>query len=260
MWRRIRSLKPSAAVVFHAPWWVGLAIFMARVPVRVGRHSQWHSFLFFNRGVRQRRHLSEHHELWYNQELCSRLSSPTLLPDSQVESRSLRLVAPSADLGKWRLNTHNYFVVHPGMGGSALNWPSESYIELIRQLLQYRPVVVTGTPADDPYVRPLFEQLNECGGITWLQNRLSTEELLTVYSQASCVVAPSTGVAHIAASLGTPIVGIYSPVLAHSARRWRPLGPYVKVLEPSTPLPAAEKTLKDISVSSVLSAALEIQK
>lgn len=256
MWKTIRRLRPAAAVVFHAPWWVGLALCLARVPVRIGRYSQWHSFLFFNRGVRQKRHLSERHELEYNSELCLRLPG-SVQPASAAAP--LRLRAPSTDLQKWRLQPHGFFVVHPGMGGSALNWPTQHYVELIRQLLQYRPVVITGTAMDDAYIQPIYLKLKDLGGIFWLQNKLSSEELLTVYSQASCVIAPSTGVAHVAASLGTAVVGLYSPILAHSARRWRPLGKHVTVLEAPATTPA-EENLRAIAVATVLQSALDLQQ
>src|SRR4051812_16794654 len=61
--KQVRADKYSAAVVFHAPWWVGFMLWLARIPIRVGVRSQWHSFLFFNRGVRQKRSRADASEL-----------------------------------------------------------------------------------------------------------------------------------------------------------------------------------------------------
>jgi ADP-heptose:LPS heptosyltransferase len=65
----IKVLKPDIAVSFQCPWWVNFELFKAGVPVRSGVKSQWHSFLFLNKAIRQKRSLAEKHELEYNLEL-----------------------------------------------------------------------------------------------------------------------------------------------------------------------------------------------
>jgi len=58
--------------------------------------------------------------------------------------------------------------------------------------------------------------------VRWLVSELTTAELLDVLAQAKSVVAPSTGVLHLAASLGTPALGLYSPRIVEHPRRWAP--------------------------------------
>lgn len=42
------------AISFQCPWWVHLALWVRKVSIRVGALSQWHSFLFLNKGLRQK--------------------------------------------------------------------------------------------------------------------------------------------------------------------------------------------------------------
>jgi ADP-heptose:LPS heptosyltransferase len=233
--REIRRRKYDLAVVFHAPWWVGLALWLARVPVRVGVRSQWHSFLFFNRGVRQKRSRAEHSELEYNYRL---IESGLGLPIGALPRNSLRLAAGTTDvLNKFRLQSLSYTVVHPGMGGSALNWPSEKYVELIKSLSDFGTVAITGTPSDEPFLKPLRERLSDQTHVIWLDGKLKGDELITVLSQARAIVAPSTGVLHLAASTGRPTIGIFSPVRVQHPRRWGPQGAKTGVVLPQVDCP-----------------------
>ncbi len=52
--------------------------------------------------------------------------------------------------------------------------------------------------------------------------------LAAVLDRASCVVAPNTGPAHLAAAVGTPVVSLFAPVVP--AGRWSPYGVPVRVL------------------------------
>ncbi len=254
LFKQVRELHPDAAVVFHAPWWVGLLLWLARVPVRVGQRSQWHSFIFFNRGVRQKRSRVEHHELDYNYLLIEQGLNLQPLP-----RRSLNLTTTKSA----KLPAGSYYVVHPGMGGSALNWPSEHYQSLIRQLALEKPVAITGTATDDAYLQPLKAALKGVANVHWLDGQLSTEELLGLLKNAVAVVAPSTGVVHLAASLGVRTVGLYSPVHVQAAKRWGPRGPQASALSPEVDCPGKMACLgqachyfacmEKISVEDVLS-------
>lgn len=237
LWREVRSSRYDLAVVFHAPWWVSFLLWLARVPARGGVRSQWHSFLFFNRGIRQKRSRAEFSELEYNFQL---IEDACVLPRGQIERHSLRLQAPAESdaLARNHLSPANFVVVHPGMGGSALNWPNAHYADLIRLLSSREKVVVTGTSADAAFLDPLKKNLAGAANVIWLDDRLSGPELLSVLANARAVVAPSTGVLHLAASTGVSTVGIFSPVRVQHPRRWGPQGARVKAhLPPVTSCP-----------------------
>lgn len=248
--QHLKKAQPSLAISFQAPWWVSLALWMARVPKRVGRLSQWHSFLFFNRGLRQKRSQSLKHEADYNAELVAHAFD--LSPQACAQ---LKMKEPSQPglLEKFFLQEKNYFVVHPGMAGSALNWPIEYYVLLINNLLgMNQTLVVTGTAGDEPWLSEIKRKFASHKNFRNLQNQLSPQELLTVLANAQAVLAPSTGVLHLAASLGTFTVGIYSSVLSQRSVRWRARGPFVKIFEPPE-----QGSMTQISVEEVQAALLK---
>jgi heptosyltransferase I len=217
----------DAALVFHAPWWVNALLWMARIPIRVGNKSQWHSYLFLNRGLRQRRSQVVMHELDYNYQLARQVF------EGEPSTLHLKLTYPKAiDPEKRALLPHHYIVIHPGMGGSALNWPTSHYQELIEKISHTSEVVITGTKADADYLAPLKLAFQNSPRIKFLDGAFSGEELLWVLHGAAAVLAPSTGVLHLAASLGVPTLGLFSPIKVESIDRWGPRGDRVKAIAP----------------------------
>lgn len=224
----INELKPEVAVSFQCPWWVNFELFKGGVPVRAGVKSQWHSFLFLNHGVRQKRSLAEKHELEYNLDLLYK----TLNIKQTREFHYFHIDKPTSQdvLQQYNLNPDQYVVVHPGMMGSALNWPQSEYIKYIHVLLEQGDhVVITGTDADEPYLTQIKSEFFNNPKVVWLQSKLNLKQLIQVLAYSKFVVAPSTGVAHLTASVGAQIKGIYSPVRVHHPRRWGPRGPQVEV-------------------------------
>jgi ADP-heptose:LPS heptosyltransferase len=245
----LKAEKPDAVVVFYAPWWVSLACWQAKVPLRVTRKSQWHSFLFFNKTLRQKRSLAEMHEADYNRELVEfalnlpKAESTPILKLSSPPQRQL--------FEKYDLKPKEYFIVHPGMAGSALNWPQSHYSLLIEKLINQHPVVITGTAGDNAFLTSLKPQWEKHPQVRWLQNKLSLSEMLGLIKSCRTLVAPSTGVLHMAASLGVPCVGIYSPVTSHHPKRWGPRGISAQYVVPGEDV-AIENCMDSIKVNDVL--------
>ncbi len=238
--RWFKRQNPRTVVLLHVPWWVSFAAWAAGVPERMGRLSQWHSFLFLNVGVRQSRKASDRHESDYNFDLVeagfARLGYRATSSLAIIKRTFLRLLPPNpyGTVDGRGLKTKGYRIVHPGMGGSALNWPPENFQELVERLSKDYPVLITGTKADQKYLNRL-QKVKELPNVRWLVDELKMFELLDLLSQARSVVAPSTGVLHLAASLGTPVVGIYSPRTVEHPRRWGPKGLYTAALVPVAP-------------------------
>ena len=245
------------AVSFQCPWWINFELFKSRIPQRIGVLSQWHSFLFLNAGLRQKRSQAIKHEFQYNLELVEKITGPS---PRDAHDLVFRFQKPTSSKTLEKFGLVNYIVIHPGMMGSALNWPQSKYIEHIHFLLeQNKKIVITGTKADDPYlteIRKVFgpesaaaEQYNEKykDQIFWLQNQLDFSELLEVLNYAEYVIAPSTGVAHMAASLGKDIKAIYSPIKVHHPTRWAPRAirpdQHIEIFFPSAQCPATKHCL-----------------
>jgi ADP-heptose:LPS heptosyltransferase len=229
----LKNEKFDAAISFQCPWWVNFEIFKAKIKKRVGVLSQWHSFLFLNEGVRQRRSEATQHEFDYNLDLVKKITGPAHFKNSEILFK-FKKPASSEILQKYNLN--QYVVVHPGMMGSALNWPQHKYIDYIQKLIDEGvKVVITGTDGDTPYLLKIRAQFENHPQVAWLQSKLNFEELIQILYYSQKVVAPSTGVAHIAASLDKDVHAIFSPIKVHHPRRWAPRGQYVHIYLPVMP-------------------------
>ena len=221
----LRAGKFDQIVIFQAPWFVAAAAWLAGIGKRCGRLSQWHSFLFLNQGVRQKRSLAEKHESHYNFDLV------TLLTGVPWDLESFPYPKMRSPVSAPKILPKDYIVVHPGMFGSALNWPKKNYIQLVEVLLSSQSVVLTGTPSDAAWTQPIVDRFGSHTNFTDLTNRLSPEQLLGTLEQSKLVIAPSTGVLHLAAALGRFVVSFYSPRTSEKAIRWGPLTEYRQVYQ-----------------------------
>lgn len=246
----LHQFQPDLAIMFYGPWWAAKTLWQARVPRRFGRRSQWFSYVFFNEGVRQSRSQADRHESAYNLELVLAALGAKIedreAPILKLEARPQRHL-----FEKYNLKTGEYVVVHPGMAGSALNWPNENYIALIEELKKTTNVVLTGTKADEKYLAPIKAKFPHDPNVQSLQGLLDQQELLFILKSSAGVVAPSTGIVHLAASLGARTVGLYSPVRVHHPKRWGPRGADVQVLVPDSDADL-ENCMKQITVDQVL--------
>lgn len=225
----LNELEPMFAVSFQCPWWVNYEIYKANIAIRAGVKSQWHSFLFLNHGIRQKRSRAEKHEYEYNLELIQHTMNPRI--NKMLQYFEIAKPESQEVLKKYLLTEKEYIVVHPGMMGSALNWPQSEYIKYIHRMLENsKRVVITGTDSDEPYLNDIKKEFRENPKVTWLQSELNLKQLVQVLAFAEYVVAPSTGVAHLTASVGGHIKAIFSPITVHHPKRWGPRGPHVEIL------------------------------
>lgn len=239
----LREWQPDVAVSFQSPWWVNFILWKCRIRQRIGVLSKWDSFIFLNFGLRQRRSQALQHEADYNLDLVRKIA-----PDQirEISAPLLRLKATPQEelLQRAQLTSKGYVVVHPGMAGSAINWPTAHYIELIERLSTKTKVVLTGTPADDVWLEDIKNHFKNNPQVICLQNQLTTGGLLYVLEQAKAVYAPSTGVLHMAASLGTPVYGFYSPILVQTTKRWGARShSQVELFTPDVKCPATHECL-----------------
>lgn len=240
----VKRREYKTSVVFHSPWWVSVLLWMARIPTRISVRSQWHSFLFSNKAVRQKRSLAEMSEHEYNLRL---VEQGLALDENSLPRSGLKLeVDPEwqkETLTKFGLQKGNYSVVHPGMAGSARNWPQSHYISWIQESSKDEKVVITGTAVDESVLEPIRQALAGSKNVVWLDRKLSGPMLLHVLDGAKRVLAPSTGIAHLAASLSRPVIGLYSPVKVQHPKRWGPIGENVEVLVPDVECPGKKACL-----------------
>jgi ADP-heptose:LPS heptosyltransferase len=226
----IRARGYDSVVVFVHSRKNAMLVRAAGIPLRVGPWVKLYAPLFFNRPVRQRRSRALKNEAFYNIDLLGKLGvevpDPAKIPPPEIFADQLAVERASELIEKLFGNSAKIVVLHPGMGGSALNWPRERWRELVAKLAGNSGVNVAVAGSETE--RELVEQL--VGAADGAANAravcgLGLEDYIGLLSLAQAVVAPSTGPVHLAAALGVPrVAGIYSPVLAHHPKRWGPLG------------------------------------
>ena len=236
----LKAQRFQVSIVLQSTLKLAAALFGVGVPNRIGPLSKIHSYLFYNRGSRQRRSLVEMHEADYNLQLLRKLGirvGSHQIPSQVAVSEEKRKLARGwlADRG-WDFqdaNRKRLIAVHPGMGGSALNWPENYYVELVRNLRREgNEVLLSGGPAEGFLLERIVQELGKTGDtVIVYPGRLSegdapapVDVLAALFSETELVVAPSTGPLHIAVALGLPVVTFYPPIRVQSAIRW---GPYL---------------------------------
>ncbi len=102
------------------------------------------------------------------------------------------------------------------------NWRWENYGEVTRYLHERygAKIILTGaaTEIEKQFGREI-EKLAP-GPVTNLIGRTSLKQLLAILGQAGLLICPDSGPAHMAAAVGTPVIGLYA-----TSNRWR-TGPY----------------------------------
>ncbi len=255
----LRERQFDLAIVLQSKREISSAVWKARIPQRIGPLSKLHTYFYFNRGVRQRRSQVAMHEADYNLKLLESLDIRVAPRELPVKIGPLPGAIDSAH--QWLLSkgwspARPLIAVHPGMGGSALNWPESHYVELVRTLLKDGyPVLVTAGPSEGELLErlrggtggrresPIFFGPPDSRGLDFLAG---------LFSFCALVVAPSTGPLHLAVALGRKTLSFYPTIAVQSPTRW---GPYVQNEELARVLvPDANSDMSTISVQRALRA------
>ena len=231
LWKRFRDFSPSVYLHVGGSVAPNICAWFLRTRVRGGLLSKWWSFLFLNKGVRQSRTREGRHERDYNLAILQPLGmsgdgGETFCPRLHLEQEEV--VDFRKELGISGF-AGGMIIIHPGMKGHTVNWPTINYAKLAVLLERRYPgryvYVFSYTPSDKAYMAPIQEYFRGReekkyfffdGSIKGLRHYMG------LLSRASCVVAPSTGITHIANALGVGQVSLYGPVEVQSVRRWGP--------------------------------------
>jgi heptosyltransferase-3 len=196
----------------------------AKIPNRVATGHRWHSWLYCNYRVDFSRIHSNQHESLLNFKLLSPfkmywdLDVKEMAPLYGLEPE---LKKHDALLGSGRFN----LILHPKSKGSAREWHLENYYQLAKLLppSEYQ-IFVTGLKEEGDAIRRERPELFKLEHVTDMTGKLSLDELMSFIVQADGLVACSTGVLHLASSLGKFALGLYSPMRPIHPGRWMPIG------------------------------------
>lgn len=94
--------------------------------------------------------------------------------------------------------------------GAFRNWPAEHYARLARHVVEQLDGEVLVTGSGSPMERDYAAVIASQAGVTDLNGRTTLKQLAALMRLARLVVCPDSGPAHIAAALGTRVVGLYA--------------------------------------------------
>lgn len=110
-------------------------------------------------------------------------------------------------------------VIHPGSGSERKNWPVEKFAALGRWLIDEMalPLAVVKGEADEQAVTRLLAAL--APRPVRLLTGMKLTELAAELAKSAVFVGNDTGIMHLAASVGTPVVALFGPA---SSPIWHP--------------------------------------
>jgi heptosyltransferase III len=237
--RTIKSGRFDAVIIVHPTPRLAWLMFRAGVPLRIGTGYRYYSLLFNVRNFEHRKDARKH-ELEYNLELLRflncRVPSFPVTPEFDIH------IPPEAELRIRQLRQslkidadRALVVIHPGSGGSARQWPLESFKRLARLLIEDPAVqvCVTGSEQEISVSRELAQVNSD--RIYTVAGQLTLMELAALQRASDLVVANSTGPLHLAVAVGTAVVGLYPQIVPMSPRRWGPYTEKKSVFVPGKP-------------------------
>jgi ADP-heptose:LPS heptosyltransferase len=121
-----------------------------------------------------------------------------------------------------------YLVLHPGASAPARRWPDRRWREAVALLAARGQRVILTGGLDERDLTAAASRGISGGQVTDLGGRTTLAELAAVLAGADAVLVANTGVAHLAAAVGTPVVSLFAPVVP--AARWAPYGVPVTLL------------------------------
>lgn len=144
------------------------------------------------------------------------------VPEAPVEMKlqaaaSAAVVAAIAAAG----GPNRFIVLNPGAAWPNKRWPADRFGAVAAALFRRAKVrsLVTWGPSE----RALAESVvSASGGAAVLAPATSVSDLAALMREAALAVSGDTGPLHIAAAMGTPLVGIYGPTWPERNGPWDP--------------------------------------
>jgi ADP-heptose:LPS heptosyltransferase len=131
-----------------------------------------------------------------------------------------------------RLGVNNQVILHPwasGFKSHLREWPEERWAELAVGLRREGyAVAISGGPSDRSRAQALAARLGSID-VEVLAGRLSLRDTAVALARSAGVVSVNTGIMHLAALVGAPLVGLHGPT---NPLRWGPINSNAVVLGP----------------------------
>lgn len=225
LWRRVRRLKPDAAVILHRDWRWNLLFYLAGVPERYG-FDRFLNGAFLTKSAPA---LAEGHEIEKYLRVYGLIDgfradglTMDLFPSSGDEKAAAELLTPYQ--GKTMVAVAPGGAVNVKENRDLARWPLKKYRGLVEKILAETDltVVLIGGPDD----RPLTESLClDKDRVIDTAGRLTVQQSYLVLKACRAMVTHDCGPMHIGSAAGIPIVALFGTTLPNDkAPRTDPIG------------------------------------
>jgi lipopolysaccharide heptosyltransferase I len=204
----LRAKKYTCAIDFQGLYKSSLAAFASRAPKRIGFRSSYAREGLASMFYTDTFNPVGAHKVDHNLTLArgaGAVDAPARFPvaiTSDDEATTERELA--------KHNLREFFVLNPGGGWQSKCWPAERYGSLSDKLQQrygWRSVVTYGPGEDDLAKAVLDASVGEKPAAL----PLALGPLMALLRCAKLMISADTGPLHLAAAIGTPVVGLYGP-------------------------------------------------
>lgn len=192
--------------------WSGAVVAAAGIPHRVGyAHPRTRPFLTRALPFPPAGHVATHATALVAEALrCLSMAGPATVPcHAPFVTTAAEDAAAQACLDALAIDCP--IVVHPGSGWRLKNWPARRWGEVAAALgRRFRTLpLVVGARSEASLAEEVVAASGGCARS--IVGRLSVGELAALLRRARVLVATDSGPLHLAALVGTPVVGVYGP-------------------------------------------------
>ena len=171
---------------------------------------------------------------------ASSASAPGPIPEIHVTAeadRSMRAALESAGLDP----AAPFIALHPGAAWRPRAWRAERFAELADRLAASHklPFVVVGLAAERDIERAMRAAVREAR-VAWLFGVLSLSEIAALLRASRLFIGNDSGLAHLAAACGTPVIALFGP---QDPRRFAPWSTRTRTLHHRVPCFPCDQTI-----------------
>ena len=206
-----RQAKYDQAILLPNSFKSALAPLLARIPRRTGWRGEMRYGLLNDMRIldEDKLPLMVQRFIALGQEPDEPLPEPLPHPRLVVDKGKVRLCAKKFDLDE----AGPILALCPGAEfGAAKRWPGEYYADIARRYLARGwQVVLYGSAKDREVTAGIYSRCGEHPECRDLAGRTELAEAVELLSLSTAVVSNDSGLMHIAAALGRPLLVIYGP-------------------------------------------------
>ncbi len=139
--------------------------------------------------------------------------TPRIYPDDDARTEARKILAKTQE---------PLVAIHPGSGSPAKNWPLPRWSKLLEWLLSQTPARVTIVLGEAERENPAAQFARYAGHprVKTLQD-LPLPVLAGALQETTVFIGHDSGVSHLAAAVGTPVVALFGPT---NPLLWQPVG------------------------------------